>query len=129
MWKMPNPLSTGLPNPQSYTVVGDAVRDNVTGLVWQRDAPASSFSWEEAKNYCASLALAGCGWRLPSRIELVSLLDMTKASSIDTDAFPNGSLGSWSSSLWAGGPGVAWLVGRSSDLDDLVNTHSVRCVR
>ena len=36
-WPMPNPSSSGLPNPSSYTDLKDGtVQDNVTGLVWQQ---------------------------------------------------------------------------------------------
>jgi hypothetical protein len=35
-FRMPNPASTGLPNPPSYTTNADGtVTDNVTGLVWE----------------------------------------------------------------------------------------------
>lgn len=93
MWKMPNPPMDDLPNPASYTDLGDGtVRDNVTCLVWQRDIPEGTYTWAEANDYCASLPLAGGGWSLPSRIELVSLVDFSKASpepAIDTSAFPD----------------------------------------
>ncbi len=134
--KMPNPSNTGLPNPASYTDLGDgAVLDNVTGLVWQRDVPSGGYTWQEAKDYCASLSLGGRGWRLPTRIELVSLVDFTKADpgpTIDTTAFPNApSNWFWSSSLWDGPAPAAWYVNflygntRYAEMD---NPYQVRCV-
>ncbi len=137
MSKMPNPPSTGLPNPASYTVVGDGtVRDNVTGLVWQRDVPSAGYNWRQAKDYCSHLTLPGCGWRLPTRIELVSLVDFTKPSpgpTIDTNAFP-GTPGDafWSSSPLASAPYLAWIVyfhGGSVAPFDVTFSHRVRCVR
>ncbi len=137
MWKMPNPPSTGLPNPASYTDRGDGtVRDNVTGLLWQRDVPSATYSWQQAKDYCSSLTVAGCGWRLPTRIELVSLVDFTKpypGPTIDANAFP-GTPGEefWSSSLWAGSSSYAWSVNfnnSSTYSEDVTYASRVRCVR
>ncbi len=137
MWKMPNPPSTGLPNPASYTVVGDGtVRDNVTGLVWQQATPSGTYTWQQAKDYCSALTLPGCGWRLPSRIELVSLVDFTKASpgpTIDTTAFPGtASDWYWPSSPLAGSSSGAWIVSFLSGPTgngDVASTGRVRCVR
>jgi hypothetical protein len=86
-WPMPNAPSSGLPHPQSYdtSVAGTAV-DRVTGLMWQRDAYTVSTAangngaqiFGQADAYCAELGLAGFhDWRVPSRIELVSLVDFT----------------------------------------------------
>jgi hypothetical protein len=140
MWRMPNPATANLPNPVHYTDLGGGtVRDDVTCLVWQRDVPEDSYSWEEAKDYCSSLPLAGGGWRLPSRIELVSLVDFTKAApgpTIDTAAFPNTPAEVfWSSSLvaaTAAGTSFAWYVyfssGATADYELFVKSR-VRCVR
>lgn len=74
-FKMPNPASTGLPNPASYARVTDGVLDNVTKLVWEsRLREASSFDQGEAVRVCAKI---GPGWRLPTRLELSSLVDVT----------------------------------------------------
>jgi hypothetical protein len=140
MWRMPNPPTADLPNPASYTDLADGtVRDEVTCLVWQHDVPAGTFSWMEANDYCNGLSLAGRGWRLPSRIELVSLVDFTRAApgpTIDTVAFPNTpSEEFWSSSLvaaTAAGTSFAWYVyfssGATSNYELFVRGR-VRCVR
>jgi hypothetical protein len=134
-WPMPEPASAGLPNPANYTVnVDGTVRDNVTGLTWQRDVPASTYTWDQAKTYCASLSLAGTGWRLPSRIELVSLVDFTRYNpAIDTTAFPNTpSVWFWTSSAVAGSSGGAWYVAfyNGYTYGTGVGSYSrVRCVR
>ena len=94
LWPMPNAASAGLPNPASYdTATPDVVLDKVTGLVWQARVPPSTQTWAGAKAYCASLVLAGFrDWRLPSRIELISIVDYTIAAPgpvIDAAAFPD----------------------------------------
>jgi hypothetical protein len=140
MWKMPNPASAALPNPASYTDLGDGtVRDNVTCLNWQRDVPAGTYAWSEAGEYCAGLSLAGSGWRLPTRIELVSLVDFTKGDplpTIDTTAFPDTPAEVfWSSSLAAdtsSGTTYAWYVyffsGATSAYELPIKSRA-RCVR
>ena len=117
---MPNPASTGLPHPSSYTDLGDGtVKDNVTGLIWQKAVPATqAFNWTDAQNYCATLTLAGRVWHLPTRIELLSIVDFTRTSpAIDTTAFPGtpGGKYHWTSSPWvvsqiATKPQYSWIV-------------------
>ncbi len=140
-WPMPNPASTGLPNPSSYnTATPGVVVDNVTGLMWQQPlgAPSGGSTWSAAASYCASLSLAGyTGWRLPTEIELYSLVDFTvaqgTAATIDATAFPNTPAAwFWSSSPLAGNPSYAWSVPfgyGSSSYYDVSYTYRVRCVR
>lgn len=113
-WPMPNAPGRGLPNPRSYSFPStDVVLDGVTGLMWQRAVDAQSHVWSAARSYCDSIALAGFDdWRLPSRIELVSILDSTRNEpSIDMTAFPDApSDWYWSSSTWAADPNKAWFV-------------------
>lgn len=88
---MPNPVGSGLPNEASYTDNGDGtVRDDVTGLVWQRESPDGNFTWTEAIDYCTGLSLGAFDdWRLPTRIEVTSVLDYTKSGSKwAAEAFP-----------------------------------------
>src|SRR5262249_11532454 len=125
-WPMPNPAidanqrPTGWPNPQTYdTRVPGVVMDAVTGLMWQRDLPgddaAASLTWQEAQDQCARLRLGSyADWRLPSRIELVSIFDTSRAGVlIDGSAFPNATGGAfWTSSTppsIVNGP-LAWLI-------------------
>ncbi|HVY32082.1 MAG TPA: DUF1566 domain-containing protein [Polyangiaceae bacterium] len=136
-WVMPNPVASGLPHPASYAVneSGEQVTDEVTGLVWQRRVPPQSFGWQDAKSYCSCLNLDGDDdWRLPSRIELASLVDWTKVGpSIDSDAFPETtSENFWTSSEVGIDPGLIYLVFflnghttyAASDYE-----YRVRCVR
>ncbi|MGD0677088.1 MAG: DUF1566 domain-containing protein [Polyangiaceae bacterium] len=136
-WPMPNPPSTGLPNPQTYdTSMPGIVADKVTGLEWQMTVDSNTHDWSDAMSYCSSVTLAGGGWRLPTRIELVSILDYTAISpAIDTNAFPGTPPGGyWSSSQFAGLGSSAWVVsfgfGTSLVFNDLVSSkYDVRCVR
>ncbi|MDI3282805.1 DUF1566 domain-containing protein [Polyangium sp. 15x6] len=51
---------------------GGGVRDEILDLVWESDAAPAPVSWEEARARCEK---RGGGARLPSRVELVSLVD------------------------------------------------------
>lgn len=79
-WPMPNPATSGLPQPASYTQVGDGtVIDEVTGLVWEASPPSTDGTWDDALGYCEALSLGGYDdWRLPTRIEMTSVLDYSR---------------------------------------------------
>ena len=65
------------------------VIDNNTGLMWQKYVSAETYSFNNAVGYCADLEYAGYkDWRLPSRMELISILDFGDRRPIDTDYFP-----------------------------------------
>ena len=111
---MPNPNSAGLPNPSSYTqdVLDDIVTDEITGLMWQRTVDDSTHTWAEARMYCLDLVHAGYDdWRLPWRIELVSLVDYTKTNPAIDDVFPNTAPNEyWTASKSADNSANAWVV-------------------
>jgi hypothetical protein len=104
-WRMPDGAA-GVGIKPSYAVSADAdtVIDQVTGLVWQRflpplypgctrgtDVVGAVCSWEEAKNHCDALVLGGFDdWRLPTKIELESIVDDTRlvAPALDPVVFP-----------------------------------------
>ena len=139
---MPNPAPANLPNPASYTDLGDGtVRDNVTDLVWQKAVTTTqAFTWTAAIDYCAGLTLAGRTWRLPTRIELLSLVDFTRTSpAINTTAFPGlpGGKYHWTASPWvvsqiATKPQDSWIVnffeGLTSNAGDRTLAEYARCV-
>ncbi len=59
----------------------DVVTDNLTGLIWARDAnrPDGPKSWTDGLNYAKNLTLCGyTDWRLPNRRELHSLTDFSQ---------------------------------------------------
>lgn len=133
-WPMPNPASMGLPNPASYTDNGDGtVQDNVTGLLWQQTVSDPTYSSTDAATYCAELALAGSGWRVPTRIELQSITDHTRTSpAINVIAFPDSPGGFFlTATPWAVRTPPVWgtnfYEGLSSN--NLTPPARVRCVR
>jgi hypothetical protein len=124
--------------PGRYTVSTDTVLDTVTTLTWQRNAPATTYSWANAGAYCASLNLSGTGWRLPTVKELQSLVDISAyGPAIDTVAFPSTFSSTPSTYCWSSSPSAysswdAWVVYVSSgatDFSSMTNTGHVRCVR
>ncbi len=136
---MPNQPGVGLPHEQKYTVltVGSdlVVRDEITGLLWQRQLDPRRFAWKDAVDYCDGLTLAGWDdWRLPSRVELVSILDLTRTDpSINLQAFPD-TPGEWfwTASRQADDPTKAWFVYfyfGYPDTDPQQNMYPARCVR
>jgi hypothetical protein len=136
-WPMPNPVSTGLPNPESYdTTTFGMVKDNVTGLTWQQSLDSGAFTWQGAYAYCDDLVLGGTDdWRLPTLIELVSIVDFTQLHpAIDALAFPDAVQGNfWTATPVAGSPGEAWYVAFSTGFSYQGHqeflTIGVRCVR
>jgi hypothetical protein len=153
---MPNPATESPPAPNltNYTDNHDGtVTDNVTGLMWESPAPDGGVvavgTWgpasdsQTAQHYCATLALAGHNdWRLPSSIELVSLLDPTAPSGplINTTYFPNtGKQGFWSATITnsinsPAGPRLWWVDFTNGNVLAEVGSSStilmpVRCVR
>ncbi|HEY3448630.1 MAG TPA: DUF1566 domain-containing protein [Myxococcales bacterium] len=98
-----------------YVVAADTVLDTKTGLTWQRAVPKANHSWAEAGTYCQTLDLAGfaTGWRLPTKKELESLVDLrTSLPCIDTAAFPNTSGYSyfWTSTVSGQDPSRVYMV-------------------
>jgi hypothetical protein len=139
-WPMPNPPSSGLPNPQSYDVsrMPGIVVDGITGLEWQRTLGDSTYAWSTAGGYCAGLMIpgAGTGFRLPSRIELLSIVDFTQPGPlIDSRAFPDTpSDYFWTSSPDASDASKAWSVHFGfgtiiASSSPTMSSYHVRCVR
>jgi hypothetical protein len=59
---------------------GSAVRDNTTGLVWQRSPSTATSNWDIARVTCSGPLgdiIVG-GWRMPSLTEMTSLLDASQ---------------------------------------------------
>ncbi len=77
----------GAPN---YQANGETVLDRTTNLIWQRYADGTRRTYFDARTYCDSLTIGGRDdWRLPGRIELVTILDATQTPSLDYDVFPD----------------------------------------
>ena len=108
-----------LPSASRFTILsafGDAaVRDNETGLVWEKTLETAEVSWTDARAACADRDVGGRkGWRLPSISELASLVDPSIRSgpalpldhpftNVLTDVY-------WSATSVTDNPKNAWLV-------------------
>jgi hypothetical protein len=140
-WPMPNgpaDVGTGAPNPASYTDNLDGtVTDNVTKLMWQKEQAPGYSTHTDALAYCSMLSLgAHRDWRLPSAIELVSILDYGQSNPATNVTFfptlPDQFF--WSSTLSARVASDAWgvyfgLFPGTTTTVDMDSTYSVRCVR
>jgi hypothetical protein len=136
-WPMPNGVASGAPTIASYTDNGDdTITDNVTGLMWQKTVSTRRNVWNDAVAYCATLTLAGHGdWRLPTRVELISLLDLEKETPPNIDDVFIGTPASdfWTSSTFAGDPtfyawNITFYAGVVSTAEKIAMSFS-RCVR
>jgi hypothetical protein len=145
------PITTAPPS-SAFTVNGSGsngtVIDSRTKLEWQQTVPGTyadctgmvstpgdSCSWFEAKAHCASLALRGTGWRLPTRVEVMSILDFSAPGISGAIAQPDDAVQSrlWTASLVAGQSNEAWRVSaggaKAISPDPTANSAWVLCVR
>jgi len=95
-----DPFTTQFP-VDHFTDKGDGtIKDNYTGLTWQKLQSSNTMTWEEVLSYASGLTLAGkADWRVPNIKELQSLNDekLTKPS-FNKSWFPGISSGNfWSS--------------------------------
>jgi len=124
-WPMPNPADSPdeVPHHASYTDLGNgAVLDNITCLVWEQANPSTAGTWQDSFDRCAALAEEGFAgfddWRLPTRVEMASIVDVTRGRTGYADVFDVTS-GYYVTGWNAGGPGD-W---------NYFPTANVRCVR
>ncbi|MRG95214.1 DUF1566 domain-containing protein [Polyangium spumosum] len=108
---------------------GEGVRDEILDLVWERDAAPAPMSWDDARARCEKL---GGGARLPTRVELVSLVDygregpainpsQVSVPSSSTDLY-------WTTTTSLDGVwGIGFVDGGSTSLDPTLAAR-VRCV-
>lgn len=101
----------------------------VGDLEWQADVPDKTFTWQQGKDYAASL---GDGWRLPTVKELLTLVDYEKRAPA-CGVFPDcPDEWFWSSSALSGYSTFAWSVYFSygnTHFNDVSDAYRVRCVR
>jgi hypothetical protein len=110
-WELPGTPSN--PRAYAYDATSETVLDLVTGLEWQRATSASTRSQADSVAYCEALVLDGKDdWRLPSRIELATIVDYEAFNpAIDTDAFTvTYPRQYWTRSPVAAGSTFHWLV-------------------
>jgi hypothetical protein len=112
------------PVPRFTDNVDGTVTDNLTGLIWTKNANCDGKkTWSDALNYCNTLADGTCGladgavagdWRLANRFELESLLDIENSfPALPTGhPFTNVETGDWywSSTTYAMSTNNAWYV-------------------
>jgi len=127
--------------PGRYTINADTVLDTETGLLWQRNIPATpcagaaTCTLAQALGYCEGLSLGGFSdWRLPTIKELQTLVDDRAYNpAIDATAFPaTPATNFWSSSPYASNATDAWVVmfyGGYTSYGAVAGRNRVRCVR
>jgi len=113
-------LQAGIAAPNPRFVVdgtGNCVTDNLTGLMWTRNAnlPAGTRTWQQVLDFAKLLDLCGfTDWRLPNRRELRSLVNYgvsDNAALLNTQGFTGVQAGFyWTSSSLAAGASKAWVV-------------------
>jgi len=111
---------TGAPWPEPrFDVLGETVLDQLTGLIWTKDANPNSYpvTWMEALENIRGMNhdhYLGCNdWRLPNRRELRSLMSYQARNPAlpDDHPFENVFLGwYWTSTSAAINPAYAWYI-------------------
>ena len=110
-------------------------------LMWQDEKQSFKGTWEQAQEYCKLVSLAGYkDWRLPTRVELLSITDKSRYKPALNTAFKyiteSDYPAYWSQTTYAGDSFGAWLVDFSNGavygditIDGFPSRHFVRCVR
>jgi uncharacterized protein DUF1566/centrosomal CEP192-like protein len=145
-------IKAGLPWPSPrFTAENGAVTDNLTGLIWLQNANCfGSKKWADALSSANNLENGMCSlsdnstagqWRLPTRLELESLLDISNIEPALPSGHPFSDVQStlvntvyWSSSTHAANSMYAWGVwmdhgyvyGSILDKNDFNNVWPVR---
>jgi hypothetical protein len=109
-------LQDGDFQPDTLTMaapVPDEVVDGHTGLTWQSVEGSGTYTYAQASQQCASFktAEAATGWRLPSVIELMTLID----NGVDLPSISPLFVGAQSTNYWTSTPtatanNLAWTV-------------------
>ncbi len=122
-------------NVPSYVATASTLEDEITHLVWQLVPPSQELTQTEAATYCDSLELAGqSDWRLPTRVEYVSLLDEGQGAGYALPgAIPLTATGIyWTSSTSGVTEGLFFVVADADGAWNVVvdsTKFSARCVR
>ena len=130
-----------LPTEMRFVVLAnfnsEAVLDQNTGLVWERSPATVLTDWKSARSSCLNKAIGGQrGWRLPSIVELTSLLDPSAQD--PGSMLPSGHpfLNSPSGFYWSastdGEPSKAWHLHVSNGhvhMTSKASTFKAWCVR
>jgi hypothetical protein len=114
-------FSVGSTDKDRYQILaqGAEVKDTNTGLVWQRCSVGQAWTGGTCSgsakefNFSQAQALAGGGWRVPNKDELISLVVRQRHAdlAIDAEAFPaTPSWSFWTSTPDADDSNYAWHV-------------------
>jgi hypothetical protein len=109
------PCLAGLQTADRFTVVldGAAVRDNRTGLLWEREPDAVHDVWSASLARCRAKTVGGrTGWRAPAVEELKTLVDPEERDPALPKGHPFANIRS--AVYWSATP---------SDTDDIVAWH------
>ena len=121
----------------SYQVNDDGkiVTDNNTRLMWMQSDDGVRRIYTTADTYCTSLTLSGkTGWRLPSSIELTSIIDYSRSNPAINPVFSSQSDFYWTTT---GDAHYHWIINFADGSDytgDITSISDasaryVRCVR
>ena len=106
-------------------------------LMWQDEKQGFKVTWDEAQKYCKTLSLAGYkDWRLPTKVELLSIADHSRYNPALNTAFkyiadPKYS-DYWSQTKYPVNSSYPWFVGFSlgyANWNCVYCRPFVRCVR
>jgi hypothetical protein len=134
------PLPADAPANASYTIANGAdgaiVTDTITGLAWQDTVPSTTRDLAAAKIYCDELVYDALGdWRLPTRIEAMSIMSFKPVSGESAMAAPAfsavaGAQCFWTASKFAQFTDTAWNITPASvTFADATKKCAARCVR
>lgn len=128
------PLPPDAVTSANYQVDGEVVTDRTTTLRWRKNVAPGTYTWANAKAHCPTL---GAGWRLPTVIELLSIVKADASTpAIETGAFLGTSTAA-SANFWTATPSKktpanGWSVNFASGATQVTTpstTMQVRCVQ
>lgn len=130
------PVPDDSPPVTNYSIANGTVVDQTTRLMWQQGISVGRVAWADAARVCADLRLGGyADWSVPSRIELVSIIDFTastNSSVFNATVFPDDEPPCfWSSSKALSKTSKAWQIQAAhiTSPADVSEVCAVRCVR
>jgi hypothetical protein len=120
---------------ERFTAIGNSVRDNHTGLLWQGGAPLWGKTWVQALSHCENLSQDGVSdWRLPNYKELLSWTAPNAQCLWNTQMFGTCAIepyhAFWSSTTYVQDPKKVWALGPTySEPKWKTSTLYTMCVR
>ena len=97
---------------------GEAVLDRTTQIIWERSPNSSEVTWSTAQTRCGLKTVGGqAGWRLPSFIELMTIIEPSPHQPSSLPALPAGhpfqdvkAVAYWTSDASSSEPGQAYTI-------------------